>query len=196
MSFFYFTRYFTFISLHLPSSFPYTFFYLTRYFTFISLHLPSIFSQHIFLFDAIFYVYFLAPSFHFSLHISFEQLQTLGHPERQLHLIVRPLQQILPHFSVVHTERRAVQLYVLTSIWLWSLKTALFSLLKHKLVRNVFAAAANGSSSHAVTFAQRENGTKRDFCFSVLIPMLLNVYRCTACLFRSVACTAEGSISL
>ena len=34
------------------------------------------------------------------------------------------------------------------------------------------------------------------FVFLCLDPLLLNVYRCTACLFSRVACTAEGSISL
>ena len=106
----------------------------------------------------------LAPSFRSILYIS---LQRLSAAERQVHPIVRPLQRILPHFCVGHTERRAVQLYVFTNIWLWSLNIAKFFLIKYKLVYTVFAAATNVTSSHTITFAQLENWTKRDFCFSL-----------------------------
>ena len=129
------------------------------------LHGVSLFIHVIVLLHVTFYVFFsLAPSFRSILYISLQRLSTA---ERQVHPIVRPLQRILPHFCVGHTERRAVQLYVFTNIWLWSLNIAKFFLIKYKLVYTVFAAATNVTSSHTITFAQLENWTKRDFCFSL-----------------------------
>jgi hypothetical protein len=119
----------------------------------------------------------------------------LSNSELHLHPIVSRLQQILPHYCV-HTERRAVQLYVFARIRLWILNIAVFFVININSFVLCLRQLQTLVRLMQLLFPNWKTGLKGIFVFLCLDPLLLNVYRCTVCLFSRAAYTAEGSISL